>query len=124
MSEWTDLSRPPLRQAALARALASGPEAAWRAVEVVPRTGSTNADLAARALAGEPEGVVLAADHQGDGRGRLGRTWQAPPRSSLTVSVLLRPRVDPARWSWLPLLTGLAVAEALVRVCGVPAGLK
>jgi BirA family transcriptional regulator, biotin operon repressor / biotin---[acetyl-CoA-carboxylase] ligase len=124
MSQWTDLSRPPLRQPAVAHALTAGPEAVWRAVEVVPQTGYTNADLAARARAGEPEGLVLAADHQGDGRGRLGRTWQAPPRSSLAVSVLLRPAVDPARWSWLPLLTGLAVAEALTEVCGVPAGLK
>jgi BirA family transcriptional regulator, biotin operon repressor / biotin---[acetyl-CoA-carboxylase] ligase len=124
MSQWSDLARPPLREAALARALTQGPDAVWRAVEVVPRTGSTNADVAARARAGEPEGLVLAADHQLAGRGRLGRTWQAPPRAGLAVSVLLRPQVDPSRWSWLPLLAGLAVAEALTRVCGVPAGLK
>jgi BirA family transcriptional regulator, biotin operon repressor / biotin---[acetyl-CoA-carboxylase] ligase len=40
------------------------------------------------------------------------------------VSVLLRPAVDPARWSWLPLLAGLGVVDALRRVCGVDAGLK
>jgi BirA family biotin operon repressor/biotin-[acetyl-CoA-carboxylase] ligase len=124
MSQWTDLQRPPLRQTALARALTAGPDAAWRAVEVVPATASTNADVAARARAGEAEGLVLAADHQTAGRGRLGRAWEAPPRAALSVSVLLRPAVDPARWSWLPLLTGLAVADALVRVAGVPAGLK
>jgi BirA family biotin operon repressor/biotin-[acetyl-CoA-carboxylase] ligase len=67
---------------------------------------------------------VLVADHQDAGRGRLGRSWQAPPRAGLAVSVLLRPPVDPARWSWLPLLAGVAVVEALTRTCGVPAGLK
>jgi BirA family transcriptional regulator, biotin operon repressor / biotin---[acetyl-CoA-carboxylase] ligase len=124
VNPWTDLQRPPLRQAALARALAQGPDAAWRVIEVVPETGSTNADLAARARAGEAEGLVLAADHQAAGRGRLGRAWEAPPRAGLAVSVLLRPPVDPDRWSWLPLLTGLAVVDALTRVCGLPAGLK
>ncbi len=124
MSQWSDLARPPLRRPALARALTQGPDAAWRALEVVASTGSTNADVAARARAGEPEGLVVVADHQDAGRGRLGRGWQAPPRAALAVSVLLRPPVDPARWSWLPLLTGLGVAEALVRTCGVPAGLK
>jgi len=127
---WTDLDRPPLRQAALARALTrraegdEGPDAVWRAVEVVASTGSTNADVAARARAGEPEGLVLVADHQEAGRGRLGRSWEAPPRAALAVSLLLRPPVEPARWSWLPLLTGLGVVDALRRTCGVPAGVK
>ena len=124
MSQWTDLRRPPLRRAALAEALTRGPDPLWRAVEVVPQTGSTNADLAARARAGEPGGLVLAADHQTGGRGRLGRSWTAPPRSSLAVSMLLRPSADPDRWSWLPLLVGVAIVDALVRTCGVPAGLK
>jgi BirA family biotin operon repressor/biotin-[acetyl-CoA-carboxylase] ligase len=123
VSQWSDLARPPLRGPALALALAQGP-GAWRAVEVVASTGSTNADVAARARAGEPEGLVLVADHQDDGRGRLGRSWQAPPRAALAVSLLLRPPVDPARWSWLPLLAGLGIAEALTRTCGLPAGLK
>jgi BirA family transcriptional regulator, biotin operon repressor / biotin---[acetyl-CoA-carboxylase] ligase len=121
---WTNLDRPPLRQAALARALAQREDAAWRAVEVVASTGSTNADVAARARAGEPEGLVVVADHQAAGRGRLGRSWEAPPRAALAVSLLLRPPVDPARWSWLPLLAGLGVVDALRRTCGVPAGLK
>jgi BirA family biotin operon repressor/biotin-[acetyl-CoA-carboxylase] ligase len=121
---WSDLDRPPLRPAPLARALLEGPDAAWRALDVVASTGSTNADVADRARAGEPEGYVLVADHQGAGRGRLGRTWSAPPRSSLAVSVLLRPPVDPARWSWLPLLAGVGIAEALRRTCGLDAGLK
>ena len=124
MTQWTDLRRPPLRQAALSRALIGGPDALWRAVEVVPETGSTNADAAARARAGEPAGLVLATDHQTGGRGRLGRSWAAPPRSSLAVSMLLRPAVDAELWSWLPLLVGVAIVDALVATCGVPAALK
>ena len=121
---WTDLDRPPLREVAVARALTQGPDAAWREVHVVASTGSTNADVARLAAAGEPEGYVLVADHQAAGRGRLGRSWWAPPRAGLAASVLLRPSVDPARWSWLPLLAGLGVVDALRRVCGVDAGLK
>ncbi|MFP5394484.1 MAG: biotin--[acetyl-CoA-carboxylase] ligase, partial [Gammaproteobacteria bacterium] len=59
----------------------------WRAAEVLPETGSTNADLAARARAGEPAGTVLATDHQVAGRGRLGRSWVAPAGSSVACSV-------------------------------------
>ena len=88
--------------------------------EVVASTGSTNADLAARARAGEPAGLVLATDHQVSGRGRLGRTWTAPSGSSIAMSVLLRPERDPATWTWLPLLAGLAVADSLRAVAGVP----
>lgn len=122
---WQDLSRPPLREAALRRALAEGPDPAWTRLDVVPTTGSTNADLAAAAAAGAPAGAVLVADHQTAGRGRRDRTWTAPPRAGLSVSVLLRPReLAPERWSWLTLMAGVAVTDALVRVCGVPATLK
>ncbi|HEY5786090.1 MAG TPA: biotin--[acetyl-CoA-carboxylase] ligase [Microlunatus sp.] len=96
----------------------------WTTIEVVAETGSTNADLAARARAGEPAGVVLATDHQVSGRGRLGRTWTAPAGSSIAMSVLLRPARDPASWTWLPLLAGLAVADSLRAVAEVPAMLK
>lgn len=57
----------------------------------VSETGSTNADLLAAAREGAPEGLVLVADHQTSGRGRRGRTWEAPPGSSLLLSVLTRP---------------------------------
>ncbi|MFN8076582.1 MAG: biotin--[acetyl-CoA-carboxylase] ligase [Kineosporiaceae bacterium] len=132
---FSDLSRPPLRAADLRRALTTAQPgrdgAAWRALDVVASTGSTNADVAARARAGEPEGYVLLADHQDAGRGRMARTWVAPPRSSLAVSVLLRPGagdggtpVPGERWGWVGLLAGLAVTDALRRTCGVQAVLK
>jgi BirA family biotin operon repressor/biotin-[acetyl-CoA-carboxylase] ligase len=101
------------------------PGGLWSSIEVVPRTGSTNADLAARARAGAPAGSVLVTDFQDAGRGRRGRSWVAPRGSGIAMSVLLRPTgVPAARWTWLPLLTGLAVVEGLRRAAGVPAVLK
>src|SRR6266567_2314311 len=116
-------TRMPLDAARLRRA-ALRPGGLWRDVEVAARTGSTNADLLARALGGEPEGAVLAAEEQSAGRGRMGRTWTSPPRAALTFSLLLKPAVPPARRGWLPLLAGVAVATAVTQVTGVRTGLK
>ena len=119
---WTDLERPPLRALPLRRALV-GP-GGWAALDVVASTGSTNADLLERSVREDvADGTVLVADHQGAGRGRLGRTWSSPPRAGLAVSVLVRPAAAQQRWSWLPLLTGVAVVDALGGL-GVDAGLK
>jgi BirA family biotin operon repressor/biotin-[acetyl-CoA-carboxylase] ligase len=113
-----DLDRPPLRQPALDAALR--PEG-WR-VEVVEETGSTNADVAARARSGEPAGLCLVAERQTAGRGRLDRSWESPARAGLTLSVLLRPVGTDL--GWVPLLAGLAVARALRAQTGVDAVLK
>src|SRR5579863_4864995 len=116
--------RAPLVPAALRRD-AVRPGGLWHDIEVVESTGSTNADLLARALRGEPEGLVLVTEHQRAGRGRMGRTWTTPPRAALTFSLLVRPAtVPPARRGWLPLLTGVAVAEAITAVTGVKTSLK
>jgi BirA family transcriptional regulator, biotin operon repressor / biotin---[acetyl-CoA-carboxylase] ligase len=126
-SPWSDLGRPPLRDEALRRAVLLPP---WTSLDVVAATGSTNADLAAAAREGTAgRGAVLVAEHQRAGRGRRDRVWIAPPRSSVMLSVLLVPGAGPSpvprhRWSWLPLLTGLAVADALVRTVGLDARLK
>ncbi len=126
-SRWEDLDRPPLRVEALRRVLVA-PAGPLGRLEVVEQIGSTNADLALASVQGEqqwPDWSVLVAEHQQAGRGRLGRGWQTPARSSLTFSVLLRPREVPlARWSWLPLLAGVAVVRALRSTAGLPAGLK
>lgn len=91
----------------------------------MPACPSTNAELAARARAGAEAGLVLVADHQTAGRGRLDRTWVTPPGAALTFSVLLAPdRVPVARWPWLPLLVGIAVAEGVRRVAEVDCSLK
>src|SRR5580700_353993 len=116
--------RASLDVAALRAALVR-PGGLWRSVEVTPVTGSTNADLLARAAAGEPEGAVLVAEQQNAGRGRLGRAWVSPPRAALTFSVLLRPAAVPrALLGWLPLLAGVAVASAVRTVAAVDAQLK
>ncbi|HYP45133.1 MAG TPA: biotin--[acetyl-CoA-carboxylase] ligase [Propionibacteriaceae bacterium] len=116
--------RDPLDPARLRTELLE-PGALWRSVDVVAETGSTNADLAARARAGEPAGVVLITDFQSAGRGRLGRTWTAPAGTSIAMSLLVQPHdVAPARWTWLPLLAGMAVVEALRRAAEAHAVLK
>ena len=122
---WGDLSRPPLRVLPLRRALVDG-VGPWTSVDVVAATGSTNADLVARARAGSVRaGAVLTTDDQQAGRGRRERTWTTPPRSSLAVSVLLQPSDVPrSAWTWLPLVAGVGVVDALVRVAGLDARLK
>ena len=92
-------------------------------VEVVEDADSTNSLIGNRAREGAPAGLVIVAENQTAGRGRLDRTWEVPPRAALTFSMLVRPKVPPEVWPWLPLLTGYAVHAALVdRVPGL--GLK
>jgi len=86
--------------------------APWR-VRLLAETGSTNSDVAEAARLGEAEGLVVIAEHQTAGRGRRDRTWMSTPRAGLWLSVLLRPAVDVARWGWLPLLTGVALADTV-----------
>ncbi|MEU6165785.1 biotin--[acetyl-CoA-carboxylase] ligase [Streptomyces tanashiensis] len=119
---WSDLDRPPLNAPALRRALVL-PDGLWTSLDVVTATGSTNSDLAARADE-LPEGAVLVAEEQTSGRGRLDRTWTAPARSGLFLSVLLKPDVPVHRWGWLPLLTGVAAATGLAKAAGVDTSLK
>ncbi|WP_432995029.1 biotin--[acetyl-CoA-carboxylase] ligase [Dactylosporangium sp. CA-233914] len=120
---FSDLERPPLRAAALRRALLV-PGGLWTDLRIVEETGSTNADAIAAAREGAPEGLVIVAERQSAGRGRLGRQWESPPRAGLALSVLLRPDLPAARLGWLPLLAGVALAEAVRRVARVDAYLK
>lgn len=103
-----------------------GPDFFWRQLEVVDETGSTNADLIAKAAAGDDiAGVVLLAEHQTRGRGRSGRTWSGVPHALIVMSVGVSAEGVPAeRWGWLPLATGVAVVDAVAAVAGVRAGLK
>ncbi|MFI6501472.1 biotin--[acetyl-CoA-carboxylase] ligase [Nonomuraea typhae] len=122
-SRYSDLERPPLSQGALNRALVR-PGSLWTGITVVDGTGSTNADLAQEARGGAEQGAVLVAEAQHAGRGRLGRVWNAPPRSGLTFSVLLRPAAPLVRQGWLPLLFGVAAAAAVRRLAEVDVRLK
>lgn len=114
-------TRPPLDRERLAQV---APDlVVGLSIEVLDTADSTNAVLGARAREGAPDGLVVVAEHQSAGRGRLDRTWQTPERSSLTFSVLLRPDAPTRSWPWLPLLTGYAVDKAL-RAAGFEAGVK
>ncbi len=93
-------------------------------VRQVAETGSTNRDLLAEAAAGAPEGVVLVADHQTEGRGRLDRTWEAPPGASLLVSVLLRPTLAPQDAFLVTAAGAVAACQACNEVAGCFPGIK
>jgi BirA family biotin operon repressor/biotin-[acetyl-CoA-carboxylase] ligase len=117
-------SRAPLTADALEGLVGEG--AALTAVAVTKASPSTNTELLA-ALAAEPEAwphmSALVADHQTAGRGRAGREWHTPRGAALTVSFVVRPRLDPERWGLVPLAVGLACVRTL-RADGVHAMLK
>jgi BirA family transcriptional regulator, biotin operon repressor / biotin---[acetyl-CoA-carboxylase] ligase len=125
-SPYTDLDRPPLDGRVLRRIT----DGFWTRVDLRTETASTNADAADAARGGEPEGLVVVAERQTAGRGRLGRTWSSPARAGIATSVLLRPGVPrpdrgwpavaPKGLGWLPLLAGVALAEAVDRVAELP----
>ena len=77
-----------------------------------------------RLLNGAVEGAVVATDEQTEGRGRLGRTWDAPAGSSLLFSIVLEPSVPSDRLPELSLVAGAAVAEALAEEAGVDTTVK
>jgi BirA family biotin operon repressor/biotin-[acetyl-CoA-carboxylase] ligase len=72
----------------------------------------------------DPEGATVAADEQTEGRGRLGRRWEAPPGRAILCSVLLRPDAPTALWPELSLVSGEAAAAALRGELGVDASLR
>jgi BirA family transcriptional regulator, biotin operon repressor / biotin---[acetyl-CoA-carboxylase] ligase len=69
------------------------------------------------------EGTVAVADFQTSGRGRIGRSWEAPPGEALLASVLLKPPVD-RPLPQLALVAGVAVADALERLTGLAVQIK
>lgn len=91
--------------------------------ELLDEVDSTN-----RLLANRPdsaEGTTIVAEIQTAGRGRLGRTWESPRGSGVWMSVLVRPADRPrATWAWLPLITALAVRDALADTCSLTCALK
>ena len=102
-------------------------------LDVVDSTGSTNADLLRWVTVDPsawPDMSVLTAEYQTAARGRLDRHWEAPPLSSVSVSVVLRPANAEGRplptqsYSWLSLIGALALRETLVETAGLPAELK
>lgn len=97
--------------------------------EYVDQTGSTNTDLVASATSNPnqyPHLSVLVAGSQTAGRGRTGRAWMSPAGKSLSISVLVRPRVwSVENFGWLPLVAGVAMRRAVqIAVPGKQIGLK
>lgn len=98
-------------------------EAIWEAVapllpgftvEILPQIDSTNTELMRRARAGRPEPILLVAERQTAGRGRLGRDWQSDTDAGLsTLTFSLGLTLQPADWSGLSLAVGLAVVQSL-----------
>ena len=85
---------------------------------------STNHQLAARAV-DAAEGLALVADHQTAGRGRMGRAWFSPAGVNVYLSVLLRPQVNLAQITTLPLVVGCVVARAVAKLAAeVPVTIK
>lgn len=93
-------------------------------VQRVAETGSTNADLIEAARAGAPAGRVLVAERQHAGRGRRGRTWEAPAGASLLMSILLRPALEVGELHLLTQWVALTAADACEQVAGVRPELK
>lgn len=94
-------------------------------IRVLREAASTNKVVAEHAAAGAPEGLVVVADFQTAGRGRLERSWEARPGDGLLVSVLLRPQALPVeRRHLLTAAAALAARDACVDVAGVEPEVK
>lgn len=89
----------------------------YRYAEVTPSTQRMLAEDSA-------EGAVAVAEEQTEGRGRLGRRWEAAAGSSILVSVLLLPPVEPPRLPELSLVAGGAVAQAIAEITGIEPAIK
>jgi len=93
-------------------------------IEHFDEIDSTNSYLMGRAREGAPAGLVAVADHQHAGRGRLGRTWEAPPNASLLTSILMRERLEVDELHLATAAVALAAAAAVETLCGVRPALK
>jgi BirA family biotin operon repressor/biotin-[acetyl-CoA-carboxylase] ligase len=88
---------------------------------VLASCASTSDEVARLGRQGDAaEGLLVIADHQTGGRGRLGRVWHSPPGENLYLSLLLRPRIPPALVPPLTLLVGAVTAEVLATLGAAP----
>jgi BirA family transcriptional regulator, biotin operon repressor / biotin---[acetyl-CoA-carboxylase] ligase len=117
-----DLAAAPALTAAFAGCLPGGRLAGPLSAHAV--VDSTQTVCRALAADGAPEGTVVVADYQTAGRGQRGRSWTAPPGTSLLVSCLLRPPLPAARWPELTLLAASAVVDTVAAVAPVRPSLR
>lgn len=85
---------------------------------------STNTYIRQIALEGAPDGTVAIANQQTLGRGRMGRSFQSPRNKGIYLTALLRPRLPVERLLPVTALAGVAVCDAVERVCGIRPGIK
>lgn len=97
---------------------------AGRTLHYFNETGSTNIDAKRYAEEGEPHGTTVVANMQSAGRGRRGRLWQSPAGSAIYMTIMLKPQFVPDKASMLTLVMALSVADAIVEVTGLSAGIK
>lgn len=97
---------------------------AGRNVCFLETVDSTNNEASRLAENGAPEGTLVLAEEQGSGKGRRGRTWVTPAKSAIAMSLVVRPKILPARASMMTLVMGLAVAYGCRDCCGVDTGIK
>jgi BirA family biotin operon repressor/biotin-[acetyl-CoA-carboxylase] ligase len=95
-----------------------------RRVLLYRRVDSTNALARTLAAQGEQEGTLVLADEQTAGRGRLDRRWIAPAGTSLLLSLILRPPVQPEHAQVVTMLAALALRDAILACTGLTARLK
>ena len=88
------------------------------------QVGSTNDAAKQLADTGEPEGTLVLADEQTAGRGRLARTWLAPPRSSILMSLILRPELMPSQAPRVTMAVALGACDAIQAETGLNAAIK
>lgn len=73
---------------------------------------------------GAPHGTLVVADEQTQGRGRRGRSWQSPKGTNISMTLILRPDLEPARASMLTIVMGLSVAQGLKELLKLPVQIK
>jgi len=95
-----------------------------RDIQVFEETASTNDVVEKLARDGVKEGVVVFAESQTKGRGRLGRKWMSPTHRGLWFSVLLRPRLHPMETTQLTVISATALRRAIKTVTGLSAEIK
>lgn len=95
-----------------------------RDVRVFKETNSTNDVIEKMARDGAKEGVVVYAESQSKGRGRMGRKWVSPPRKGLWFSILLRPQMRPQAVTQITVAAATALSRAIRRISGIALQVK
>jgi BirA family biotin operon repressor/biotin-[acetyl-CoA-carboxylase] ligase len=93
-------------------------------IDYFAQTDSTNVRARAIAAEGAPEGTVVVAEEQLQGKGRRGRAWHSPAGEGIYISAILRPRVQPYEAPQLVLMSAVAAAETLLVHAAIPVAIK